>query len=146
MSVGPIEVIVVNFPGNRFNGAILPELNRLVETGTISILDGLLATRDADGAVTVAEVDDASPDPGIAALAALFDRLDALVSEDDVNALVEGLEPNSSAAVLVFEHTWAKPFRDAIVGSGGVLAAQVRIPPDVVAEVMDALASQGATS
>lgn len=144
MSVGPIEVIVVEFPGNRFNGEILPELNRLVGAGTISIVDGLLATRDPDGTVSVIEVDDASPDSDVAALAGLFDRIDALVSEDDVAVLVDTLEPGSSAAILVFEHTWAKPFRDAVLGSGGVLATQLRIPMDVVAEVMDALATDGA--
>src|SRR5690242_18046427 len=121
MSVGPIEVIVVEFPGNRFNGKILPELKRLVDAGTIRIVDGLLMTRGADDEISVLEVDQVLADPDLEALAELFDSIDALISDEDVEALKETLEPDSSAAILVFEHTWAIPFRDAVVDSGGVL-------------------------
>ncbi len=140
MSVGPIEVIVVEFPGNRFNGKILPELRKLVDAGTIRIVDGLLLSRGAGDEVTILEVDQALGDPDLAALAELFDSIDALISDEDVEALKETLEPDSSAAILVFEHTWAIPFRDALVDSGGVLAAAVRIPADVVENVLTALA------
>jgi hypothetical protein len=141
MSVGPIEVIVVEFPGNRFNGKILPELKRLVDAGTIRIVDGLLMTRGADDEISVLEVDQVLADPDLAALAELFDSLDALISDEDVEALKETLEPDSSAAILVFEHTWAIPFRDALVDSGGILAAAVRIPADVVDDVITSLAA-----
>jgi hypothetical protein len=140
MSVGPIEVIVVEFPGNRFNGKIIPELRRLVEAGTIRIVDGLLISRDEGEDLTILEIDQVTGDSDLAALAELFDTIDALVSDEDVEALSETLEPNSSAAILVFEHTWAIPFRDAVVDSGGVLAAAVRIPADVVDDVLAALA------
>lgn len=141
MAVGPIEVIVVEFPGNRFNGKILPELKRLVDAGTIRIVDGLLMTRGADDEISVLEVDQVLADPDLAALAELFDSLDALISDEDVEALKETLEPDSSAAILVFEHTWAIPFRDALVDSGGILAAAVRIPADVVDDVITSLAA-----
>jgi hypothetical protein len=141
MSVGPIEVIVVEFPGNRFNGRILPELRSLVDAGTIRIVDGLLMTRGSDDEITILEVDQALGDPDLAALAELFDSIDALISDEDIEALKETLEPDSSAAILVFEHTWAIPFRDALVDSGGILAAAVRIPADVVDEVLTALAA-----
>jgi hypothetical protein len=140
MSVGPIEVIVVEFPGNRFNGKIIPELRRLVDAGTIRIVDGLLVSREEDAAITILEIDQVTGDPDLTALAELFDTLDALISDEDVDALSDSLEPNSSAAILVFEHTWAIPFRDAIVDSGGVLAAAIRIPADVVDNVIAALA------
>jgi hypothetical protein len=140
MSVGPIEVIVVEFPGNRFNGKIIPELRRLVEAGTIRIVDGLLISRDEGEDLTILEIDQVTGDSDLAALAELFDTIDALVSDEDVEALSQTLEPNSSAAILVFEHTWAIPFRDAVVDSGGVLAAAVRIPADVVDDVLAALA------
>ena len=140
MSVGPIEVIVVEFPGNRFNGKIIPELRRLVEANTIRIVDGLLISREEGDEITILEIDQVTGDSDLTALAELFDTIDALVSDEDVEALSETLEPNSSAAILVFEHTWAIPFRDAIVDSGGVLAAAVRIPADVVDNVLAALA------
>ncbi len=140
MSVGPIEVIVVEFPGNRFNGKIIPELRRLVEADTIRIVDGLLISREEGDEITILEIDQVTGDTDLTALAELFDTIDALVSDEDIEALSETLEPNSSAAILVFEHTWAIPFRDAIVDSGGVLAAAVRIPADVVDDVLAALA------
>lgn len=139
-AVGPIEVIVVAFPGNQFNGRILPELKNLVEAGTVRIVDGILAIKAGDGTCTFVEMTELAADDPVGQLAALFDQMDDLISEEDLVELMADLEPNSSAAVLVFEHTWVKPLRDAIVGSGGILAANIRIPPETVAEVMSALA------
>ncbi len=139
MTLAPVEVVVVAFPGNRFSGKILPELQRLLDAGTISIVDGLFLRKDENGDVTFVEVDEEGVDEGVAALAALFDRFDEMISDEDIEELSAALDPNSSAAVLVFEHTWVRPLRDAIVESGGVLAENFRVPPEVVAEVMAAL-------
>jgi hypothetical protein len=106
MALGPIEILMVAFPGNQFSGDILPELERLIDADTISIVDGLLVIKDSNGEVAFREL-----------------------SED------------SSAAILVFEHTWAKPLRDAIVDSGGVLAANFRVPGLVVDELLNELES-----
>jgi hypothetical protein len=141
MALGPIEVIVVGFPGNQFNGEILPELERLVEAGTISIVDGLFLRKDGDGEVEFYELGEVGSDASVERLAALLDEVESLISDEDVMALAEGLEPDSSAAMLVFEHTWAKPFRDAIIASGGVLAANFRVPGMVVDELLDELAA-----
>ena len=139
MTLAPVEVVVVAFPGNRFSGKILPELQRLLDAGTISIVDGLFLRKDENGDVTFVEVDEEGVDEGVAALAALFDRFDEMISDEDIEELSAALDPNSSAAVLVFEHTWVRPLRDAIVEAGGVLAENFRVPPEVVAEVMSAL-------
>ena len=153
MALGPIEVVVIAFPGSRFDGAILPELERLLQAGTISIVDGLLASKDVTGETSFVEIDEVGPDDGpdgapdvgenedVSRLAALCDRFDELLSDDDVDALTADLDPGSSAAILVFEHTWVRPLRDAIAGAGGVLAANVRIPREAVSEVMTALES-----
>ena len=139
MTLAPVEVVVLAFPGNRFSGKILPELQRLLDAGTISIVDGLFLRKDQNGDVTFIEVDEVGTDEGVAELAALFDRFDEMISDEDIEELSAALDPNSSAAVLVFEHTWVRPLRDAIVESGGVLAENFRVPPEVVAEVMSAL-------
>lgn len=141
MSLGPIEVIVAAFPGNQFNGQILPELERLVGNDTITIVDMLMLTKDVDGEVTFVDYDEIGANEDAARLTGLMDHLDDLLSEDDVDELANGLEPGSSAAVLVFEHSWAKPFRDAVVDSGGVLTAQFRVPGAVVEEVLESLAA-----
>jgi hypothetical protein len=139
MTLAPVEVVVLAFPGNRFSGKILPELQRLLDAGTISIVDGLFLRKDQNGDVTFIEVDEVGTDEGVAELAALFDRFDEMISDEDIEELSAALDPNSSAAVLVFEHTWVRPLRDAIVEAGGVLAENFRVPPEVVAEVMAAL-------
>jgi hypothetical protein len=141
MALGPIEVLVIDFPGNRFNGDILPELERLVETKTISIIDGLFLHKDAEGDVAFYELSEVGADESVARLAGLLDQLESLLSDEDVEELAAGLDVDSSAAILVFEHTWAKPLRDAIVGAGGVLAANFRVPGLAVDELLDELAA-----
>jgi hypothetical protein len=136
MALGPIEVLVVGFPGNQFNGEIIPELEKLVEAGTISVIDGIFIRKDVDGSTTFVEFSELGDDEDANRLVGLLNQIDSLISDEDVQELTESLEPNSSAAMLVFEHTWAKPFRDAIVGSGGQLAADIRIPGAVVEDLM----------
>lgn len=134
MSLGPIEVVVLGFPENRFTGEILPELERLVQSDTISIVDGVFASKDGDGTTTFVEFDSLGGDFG--PLAGILERVEGLVSDEDVEDLTASLPPDSSAAVLVFEHTWAVPLRDAIVRGGGELVANLRIPASVVEEVL----------
>jgi hypothetical protein len=140
MTLGPIEVVVIAFPGNRFTGGIIPELERLTSQGTVSVVDGLLVRRDGDSAVTFVELSELDPSDDAAALAGVLDRVDGLLSDEDVEALAGDLEPDSSAAILVFEHTWVKPLRDELAASGGQLQASIRIPGPVVEEVLAAVA------
>lgn len=131
MTMAPVEVIVVAFPGSAFNGAILPELRRLVDTSTITIVDGLFVRKNDAGDLSwheLAEVD--------AALSGLLQKVEGLISADDVTELAADLEPGSSAAVLAFEHTWMRPLRDAVAGSGGVLVADIQVPGSVVEEIL----------
>jgi hypothetical protein len=140
MTLGPIEVLVISFPGNQFSGEIIPELERLVGNDTISIIDGLLVRKDADGEVTFVEFEELGGDADAERLASVMDQLESLISDEDVQELAAALEPDSSEAILVFEHTWAKPLRDAIVASGGVLADNFRVPGMVVEELLAELA------
>ncbi len=141
MALGPIEVLVVGFPGNQFNGEIIPELERLIDNDIISVVDGLFLQKDADGEVTFVEFDEDGANADATRLANLLNQIESLISDEDVMELAEGLEPDSSAAILVFEHTWSKPFRDAIIDSGGMLAANFRVPGLVVEELLNELAA-----
>ena len=138
--LGPIEIVVIAFPGNKFSGEIMPVLNDLVEEDTISIIDGLFVMKDADGNTTYTEFDELGANDDAAELTEVIDRIEGLLSDDDVEELSADLENNSSAAILIFEHTWVKPLRDAIVNAGGVLLESVRIPGAVVDEVLGSLA------
>lgn len=132
MDTGPIEIIAVAFPGSQFNGAIIPELRKLVQTSTITIVDGVFVTRDADGVLSWSEL--AGLDPH---LVGLLDRVDGLLSDDDIAAIAADLASGSSAAVLAFEHTWMQPLREAVERSGGLLIADLQVSGEAVQEILE---------
>ena len=131
MSIGPIEYMIVAFPGNRFKGEIVPALQELVNAGTIRIIDLAFVMKDADGAVVTAEMADLDPDV-FKAFDALSSKTLGLLNEEDLAAAGEELDPNSSAALLVWEDVWATKVRDAIRNAGGELLDLERIPGVVV--------------
>lgn len=139
MPLGPIEVVVVGFPGSQFNGGILPAIQDVVERDIVSIIDCLLITKYEDGSVEFTEIEEVGSDDDVAKLQELLDDANGLLSDEDVEAFAEALEPGDSAAAIVFEHTWAKPFRDAVVGSGGVMIANMRVPGLIADEVLAAI-------
>lgn len=140
MSVGPVEIIVLGFPEQRFTGQIVPALEELIDNGSIRLIDLVFVTKDVDGtaaAIELSDVDEAVR----TAFAPVMDTLTGLVSEEDIEDLADGLDPGESAAVLLFEHTWATRFADAVAGAGGELVASLRIPREVVNEVLAATPS-----
>jgi Family of unknown function (DUF6325) len=141
MALGPVEVLVFSFPGNQFNGAIIPELERLTASGTITVIDGVFVTRDDAGDVAFLEFEQLGENHDAARLAGVLDQIESLISDEDILELADGLAPGDSEAILVFEHTWAKPFRDAIVESGGILSGEMRLPGLAVDELLDELAA-----
>ena len=141
MALGPVEVLVLSFPGSQFNGAILPELERLTSEGIITVIDGVFVTRDLEGDIAFVEFEELGDNHDAARLAAVLDQVESLISDEDVLELAADLAPGDSEAILVFEHTWAKPFRDAIVESGGILTGEMRLPGLAVDELLDELAA-----
>ena len=131
MSIGPVEYMIVAFPGSRFKGEIIPALQELVDAGTIRIIDLAFVMKDADGAVVTAEMADLDSDV-FKAFDALSPETLGLLSEEDLAAAGEELDPNSSAALLVWEDVWATKVRDAIRNAGGELLDLERIPGEVV--------------
>ena len=140
MALAPIELLVIGFPDNDFSGGILPELETLVEDGVITIVDALLIVKEDDGTVAFLELDQIDAGLEIAALNRLLIGGNGLLGDEDVEEFAAALEPGSSAAALVFEHTWFKPLRDELLDSGGILLANMRIPGLVVDEVLAAVA------
>ena len=140
MGIGPVEYMVVAFPGNKFNGEIAPELAKLVESGTIRVLDLVFIMKDADGNVEALEFEDHDD-------VALFNMLEGevggLISEEDIDYVGADLEPSSSAALLIWEDVWATPFVEALRASGAVLIEGSRIPHDLIEAAEGVLASAG---
>jgi hypothetical protein len=136
MSVGPIEYLVVAFPGNKFKGEIVPALAELVENGTIRILDLVFILKDEDGNVAAVELADLDPEDEAAAMSDISEVDAGLLNEDDIALAAESLEPNSSAGLLVFENVWATRFAEAVRNADGQLIANERIPYDIVQAAM----------
>ena len=136
MPLGPIEIVVIAFPENRFTGQIVPELRKLVDADTVTVIDGVFATKDEDGTVALIEFGELGGNDDAAALTSVLERVEGIISDEDVEAFTSELEPNSSAVIMAFEHTWMKPLRDAVVEAGGVLLDSVRIPGAVVEEIL----------
>jgi hypothetical protein len=123
----------VEFPGNQFTGEIIPALKELIDQGTIRILDLVFVAKDADGDVLAFEFDQRDE---LAAYTELDGEAGGILSEKDIAHAAEALEPNSSAALLLWEDIWATDFADAIRASGGVLLEGGRIPHDVISTVL----------
>ena len=140
MTLGPVELVVLGFPGSRFSGEIRPRIQDLVDRNIVNIVDALLITKSDQGEVTYFEMDEIQDvDPDLRALHACFSEELDLISEEDGEVFAAELAPGSSALAIAFEHTWMRPVRDAVVNSGGVLIADVQIPAQVVDEVLDAV-------
>ncbi|MGH9252058.1 MAG: DUF6325 family protein [Acidimicrobiales bacterium] len=135
--LGPIDWLVVEFPGSKFNGQIAPALRDLVERDLIRILDLLVLKKDSDGSLEAFELSDL--DEGeIGELRTHEEQLAMLLSEDDVTNIAAAIEPGSSAGVLVWENTWAAPFASAVRHSGGQLVASGRIPVQALLAAIEA--------
>jgi Family of unknown function (DUF6325) len=135
--LGPVDWIVVEFPGSKFNGEIAPALSDLVQRRLIRVLDLLVLKKEEDGSLEAFELSDL--DPGeVGELRAYETELAMLLSEDDVTAVAAAVEPGTSAAVLVWENVWAAPFASAVRHSGGQLVASGRIPVQAMLAAIEA--------
>jgi hypothetical protein len=138
--LGPIDYLVVEFPGTQMTGEGLPLLIDLVEQGTIRILDFLLVRKELDGslaALAIAELDEA----GAQNLAVFEGASSGLLNEHDVREVGEVLEPGTSAGILVYENLWAAPFATALRRAGAQLVASGRIPVPAIVAALDAAES-----
>jgi hypothetical protein len=135
--LGPVDWIVVEFPGSKFNGQIAPALLDLVERDLIRVLDLLVLKKDDGGSLEAFELSDL--DQGeVGDLRTYEAELAMLLSEEDVTSLGAAIEPGSSAAVLVWENTWAAPFASAVRRAGGQLVASGRIPTQALLAAIEA--------
>jgi uncharacterized membrane protein len=141
MSIGPIEYLVVAFPGNKFKGEIVPALAELVENEIIRILDLVFIIKDEEGNVGAVELAELDPDHEAAAMSDIAQIDRGLLNEEDIQLAGEALENNSSAGLLVFENVWATKFAEAVRNADGRLVANERIPHEVVQAAMAAAES-----
>lgn len=136
---GPVDFLIVEFPAgaSNFTGEMADEIVRLVDAGTIRVLDMIVITKDSEGNLDAVEISD-SEDLG--PLTAIEAGLAGLLAEEDVAYLAAAMEPGSVAGVLVYENLWAAPFAAAARRAGGVVIADGRVNPEDVVAAFAAMA------
>jgi uncharacterized membrane protein len=137
--MGPIDYIILEWPGEPSGDEVVPLIVDLVDRGIIRILDITFVNKAPDGELTVVEIGDLGP--AAAAFGAFEGAASGLVDDDDLREAASALEPDTSAAILVWENRWAAPVAIALRRSGGQLVASGRIPVQALVASLDALES-----
>jgi hypothetical protein len=143
--LGPVDYLVVEFPAGakNFTGEMAAELLKLVDAGTIRIVDILILDKNEDGSVDATELSDIDQ---LGELQSIEAELAELLAAEDVDQLAAAMEPGSTAGVLIWENLWAAPFASAARRSGGQLIANGRIPIQAIIASIEADDMVGATS
>jgi uncharacterized membrane protein len=135
-SMGPVEYVLIAFPGNRFKGEIVPAVAELVDNEIVRIIDVAFIKKDASGNTTMFEYD-VLDDVLAFGFADVDGEAGGVLNDEDLQLAAEGLEPDSSAALIVWEHRWAARVAQAIRDAGGRIIAGERIPDEVVEALAD---------
>jgi uncharacterized membrane protein len=130
MEVGPVDVYIIGFPGNKFSGKIAPAIKELVDNGTIRILDLLFVMKDAEGVVSTLTIEDMDEDG--AAFAAIEITEPGALNDEDAEEVSDDLPASSSALLVAFENVWARKVVSALEAADAVLIDSIRIPVEVV--------------
>lgn len=135
MPVGPVELLVVSFPSENADPSVIAAVQEVVSSGFITVLDLVFLSRAKDGVISEVDISGSLEDVGLGLLEI---QEQALISEDDLELARDVLDPGQSAAVIVYENTWARTVSGAIAAAGGELTLHVRIPRDVVEAAVEA--------
>ena len=135
--MGPIDYVLVQWPGRRPHGELAPQLVYLVDRGLIRIIDLAFIEKDEEGNVAMLEIADVGGE--VVELAVFEGAASGLIGEEDVEQAGGALEPGTAAALLIYENLWAAPFAGAVRRSGGQLVASGRIPVEDVIAALDAV-------
>jgi len=139
MSYGPIDFLALEFKNERLKGEILPALIDLVENKVVRVIDLVIVQKYKDGRHEAVEMQQLAPD-----MLSVFDPLEVQISGiiqvEDIDAIAEEMENNTTAAIMLFENLWAIKFKEAVLNADGRLLAQERIPYQVVDEVLETFA------
>jgi hypothetical protein len=134
MAVGPVELIVVSFPSERADVGVVAAVEEVVASGHVTVLDLVFLSKSLDGDLRVVDVSEGLDEHGLAVLQV---QGQALISDDDLDLARDGLDPGTSAVVIVYENSWARRVSGAVANAGGELTLHVRIPRDVVEAALE---------
>ncbi len=142
--MGPIDYLLVEWPGRQPTGEAVPYLVDLVDRGLIRVLDMAFITKDEDGNVAGLEIADVGEE--VPEMKVFEGASSGLLGDDDIEEAATALEPGTSAAVLVYENSWAGPFASAVRRSGGQLVASGRIPVQAILAALEEAEGAGTAS
>jgi hypothetical protein len=142
-TMGPVDYLLVRFPGNKFNGKIIPELMRLEKSGIVRVIDIVLVMKDSNEKIFITEANNLKGEAATA-YAEIAKNTREWFSEGDINAISNNLPNDSSAALLLFENVWAIKFKEALIDSEAELIDMGRIPPEAIEKVQQLMAKGGA--
>jgi hypothetical protein len=131
-TMGPVDYLMVRFPGNKFTGKIAPELIDLEKRGIIRIIDLVFLLKDAKGNLMIIEMKDLGGEAG-AAYKELARHTGEWFSEGDIEVISASLPDNTSAALMLFENHWAIRLKEALLNADAELIDMGRIPPEKIA-------------
>jgi len=140
MTVGPVSYTVVAFPGNKFNGSVAPEVEKLINSGLVRVLDLVFVLKDDNGDAVTFEFDQLED---LLPFGELEGEVGGLITEEDLSHVADELPPGNSALAIVWEDLWAKPLVAAVQDSGGVVVDTARIPAQLVEAALEELAAAG---
>jgi len=143
MTVGPIDFLALEFPGNKFDGSILTSILELVQAGIVRVLDLVIVLKDEEGNVIVRELQELEPDE-IRVFDPLQVEVTSMITRGDIDSIAEKLDNNSTAGLMLFENLWALKTKQAMLDANGRLLMFERIPHEVVEENLAEMAAIGA--
>jgi hypothetical protein len=135
MTLGPVDFIALEFPGNQFKGDILPDIMELVDQQIVRIFDMVIIRKDQDGGILVRELQQLD-DNQMAVVNPLHAEVSQMITEEDINKIADKMERNSTAGLMLIENLWAKKTKQAMLDAGGRLVMFERIPHEVVEEAL----------
>lgn len=135
--MGPVDYMVVEFPGGRMNGEGLPLLVDLVDRGIVRILDLVFIRKLPDGSFVRLELTERG-NKDSEALNVFEGASSGMIDDDDLRSVVNVVEPGSTAGMIVYENRWAAPLATALRRGGAMLVASGRIPVQSLVAALDA--------
>jgi len=142
MTYGPVDFLALEFTNDQLKGEIMPALMELVENKVVRVIDLVVIQKDQAGMHEALELQQLAPEV-IAIFDPLMVEISGIIQVEDIDAIAEQMENNTTAAVLLFENLWAVKFKEAVLRANGRLLAQERIPYQVVDEALEIFARTG---
>ena len=140
METGPVEYLILGFPGTQIHDEFAPAIESLAEHNLIRIIDLVFVKKDAEGNITTFEFDELEEVKGFARLQG---EAGGVISEEDISYTAAGLDPGSCAVIILWEDIWAAEFAQALRTAGGSVLEGARVPRELVGAALAALPSEG---